>query len=275
MRELTRRSRAPPILTACTARRILDGDTRVSLDLGLSEARVTAVGECVSLAGRGIVKLKDLERMAERGDAAFFFRDGELFQAAIADGHFYKLVPTEGAPTLEIDGVRMHRTKGTTPALKMRGGRVLDTCTGLGYTALAALRRGADPVVSVELRPEVLRIAELNPWSRGLFTDGRVHLFVSDVYTLVDAFPDGFFDFVIHDPPSFAHAGHLYGGEFYGKMHRVLRGGGRLFHYTGEPGSRYRRVDLHRGVIRRLRGAGFRRLRFERETLAVIGEKGV
>jgi predicted methyltransferase len=109
----------------------------------------------------------------------------------------------------------------------------------------------------------------------GLFTDGRVHLFVSDVYTLVEAFPDGFFDCVIHDPPSFAHAGHLYGGVFYEKMHRVLRGGGRLFHYTGEPGSRYRRVDLHRGVIRRLRGAGFRRLRFERETLAVIGEKGV
>jgi predicted methyltransferase len=283
MGELTR-SEAPPILTACMARRILEGDTRVSLDLGLSEARVTPVGEGVSLAGRGVVKLKDLERIAERGDAAFFFRDGELFQAAIADGHFYKLVLTEGAPTLEIDGVRMHRTKGTTPeadagekveALRMRGGRVLDTCTGLGYTALAALRRGADPVVSVELRPEVLRIAELNPWSRGLFTDGRVHLFVSDVYTLVDAFPDGFFDCVIHDPPSFAHAGHLYGGEFYEKMHRVLRRGGRLFHYTGEPGSRYRRVDLPRGVIRRLRGAGFRRLRFERETLAVIGEKGV
>jgi hypothetical protein len=77
----------------------------------------------------------------------------------------------------------MHRTRGTTPdadaglkldALGVGGCRVLDTCAGLGYTALGAVGRGAELVVSVELRPEVLRIAEMNPWSGGL-TGGDVH----------------------------------------------------------------------------------------------------
>ena len=46
-------------------------------------------------------------------------------------------------------------------------------------------------VVTVELRSEVFRIAEMNSWSSGLFTDGRVHKLVGDVYAFVGAFPDG------------------------------------------------------------------------------------
>lgn len=272
----------PPLLTGAAAKRILEGDSSVSLDLGLSRVDVLVEEGHARLPDGSVVGFSDLERIRGRGDAVFFPGDGGLFQVALSDGHFYKLVPTEGAPTLEIDGIRMHRTKGTTPevdarekveALGIRGGRVLDTCTGLGYTALAALGRGGVLVVSVELRPEVLRIAGMNPWSRGLFSDGRVHLLVGDAFDLVGALPEGFFDHVVHDPPRFARAGHLYGAEFYARMRRVLRDGGRLFHYTGEPGSRYRRIDLRRGVMRRLGEAGFRRLRYDAGTLGVVGEK--
>jgi len=85
--------------------------------------------------------MEDLEEISGRGDAAFFVEGGLVFQAAVSDGGYLKLLPTAGAPTLEIDGVRMHRTVGTTPevdarvkldALGVEGGRVLDTCTGLG-----------------------------------------------------------------------------------------------------------------------------------------------
>lgn len=272
----------PPLLTGVAAERILEGDSSVSLDLGLSRVDVLVEEGRARLPDGSVVGFADLEKIRERGDAVFFPRDGGLFQVAISDGHFYKLVPTEGAPTLEIDGIRMHRTRGTTPeadarekieALGIRGGRVFDTCAGLGYTALAALGWGADLVVSVELRHEVLRIAGMNPWSRGLFSDGRVYLLVGDSFDLVGALPEGFFDHVVHDPPRFARAGHLYGAEFYARMHRVMRDGGRLFHYTGEPGSRHRRIDLRRGVMRRLGEAGFRRLMYDAGTLGVVGEK--
>ena len=223
--------------------------------------------------------MEDLEEISGRGDAAFFVEGGAVFQAAVSDGGFLKLLPTAGAPTLEIDGVRMHRTVGTTPdvdarvkleALGVDGGRVLDTCTGLGYTALEALRRGGALVVSVERRAGVLLLAGLNPWSAGLFDDGRVSLVLGDSGGLVGGFPGGLFDYVVHDPPRFSHAGHLYAGAFYGQLFRVLRPGGRLFHYTGEPGSRRRRVDLRRGVMERLRGAGFMGVYWVGEALGVV-----
>ncbi|MFQ6053547.1 MAG: SAM-dependent methyltransferase [Candidatus Bathyarchaeia archaeon] len=270
---MARERRLPPLLTPEVARRILEGREKVSMDLGEDHA----------LLPEGItVSLRDLRDVAERRNAVFFPEGGALYQVAVSNGHFYKLVPTEGAPTLEVDGVRMHRTKGTTPeadarekaeALGIKGGRLLDTCTGLGYAAQAALERGADLVVSVELRPEVLRIAELNPWSRMIFEDGRIHLLLGDIFDLIDALPRAFFDYVVHDPPRLAHAGHLYGEEFYGKMLRALRRGGRLFHYTGKPGSRYRRIDIRRGVMRRLGAAGFENITYHRGVRGVTCKK--
>lgn len=277
-----RRGEVPFLITPEVAGRVLRGEGGVSLDLGLSEVEVSFVDRGAVLPDGSAVDFGDLEEIAGRSGAVFFPREGAVYQVAISDGHFYKLVPTGGAPTLEVDGVRMHRTVGITPeadagekleALGVWGGRVLDTCTGLGYTALAGLERGGDLVVSVELRAEVLRIAGVNPWSRGLFSDGRVHLLLGDVFDVVEAFPDGFFDYVVHDPPRFSHAGHLYGGEFYARLFRVLRGGGRVFHYTGEPGSRYRRVDLRRGVMQRLGRVGFTNARYVGRVLGVVCEK--
>ncbi len=64
----------------------------------------------------------------------------------------------------------MHRTKETTPnkdaddklrILGLRGGKVLDTCMGLGYTAVGAIIKGAEVVVSVERESTVIRVAEI------------------------------------------------------------------------------------------------------------------
>lgn len=273
----------PPLLTAAMAERLLEGVSCVSLDLGLSEVEVGTDAEDVLLPDGSRVTRGELRRIAEGGNGVFFLGDGGLFQVAISNGHFYKLVATDGAPTLEIDGIRMHRTVGVTPGRDARGkldalgvdeGRVLDTCGGLGYTALGALGRGAGLVVSVERRSEVVRIAQLNPWSRGLFEDARAHLLIGDSFHVVEGLPVAFFDYVVHDPPRLAHAGELYGGEFYSRLFRVLRPGGLIFHYTGEPGSRYLRLDIRRGVMRRMRGAGFRDLRYVRGVLGVVGVRG-
>ena len=200
----------PPLLTAGVARAILAGARRVSLDLGLSEVDVRLERDGAVLPDGSVIAREDLERVARQEGAVYFPQGGELFQVALASSHFYKLLPTDGAPTLEIDGVRMHRTKATTPdvdtslklkGLRLEGSRVLDTCSGLGYTALGAVRRGAELVVSVELNWEVLRIAQTNPWSAGLLGSDRVNIVLGDVFTVAGLFPDAFFDCVIHDPP--------------------------------------------------------------------------
>ena len=271
-----------PILTPEVAKEILKGTSEVSLDLGLSRSKVARVGGRVALGRGEEVAIGDLETIEGRENAAFFVDGPGVFQLAISGDRYYKLVPTAGAPTLEIDGIRMHRTKGTTPdrdarekieAMGIRGGRVLDTCTGLGYTAAAALERGAELVVTIERRPEVLSLAIMNPWSEALFVDKRSHPIIGDAYDQVDVLPGGFFDYVVHDPPRLTRAGHLYSSEFYSRLERVMCPGARLLHYTGEPGSKYRRVDLRRGVMERLRGAGFTDPRYLEHVMGVLCEK--
>jgi len=177
----------------------------------------------------------------------------------------YRLEPTQGAPALIVDGVLMHRVAGTTPdrearekvrLLRIRGGRVLDTCAGLGYSAQVAARRGA-LVLACERDPGVLAVARTNPWSEGLFDRARVALVLADALEVVGACPDGAFTAILHDPPTLARAGDLYGRAFYAELFRVLAPGGGLFHYTGEPGRRKGR-DIPAGVARRLTEVGFK-----------------
>ncbi len=176
-------------------------------------------------------------------------------------------MPTQGAPTLLISGVLMHRIKGIDPhrdtLAKVRTisplqGRVLDTCTGLGYTAIQAAKV-AEKVVTIELDPAVLEVARLNPWSLPLFNDPRIQQIVGDSFKEIQAFADGSFSRILHDPPMLSLAGELYSGECYQHLFRILEPRGRMFHYIGDLDSRSGR-NVARGVVRRLQEAGFRRV---------------
>jgi predicted methyltransferase len=272
-----------PLFTPESARRILEGERRISLDLGLSTKSILVERNMLTLPNGEFFSLIDLEKIASKSDSVFTFLEGKFLQVAISNGRYYKLVPTDGAPTLEIDGIRMHKTKDIKPeedaqakitALELTKGKVLDTCTGLGYTAIASLRKGAELVISVERYWETLQIAVINPWSQTLFTSSRIHLLLGDSYSMVDAFPNRIFDYVVHDPPRLSHAGHLYSKDFYSKLYRVLRERGKIIHYVGAPGSKYRRVDLRKGVIQRLRQVGFQNIRHIPEILSIIGYRG-
>jgi predicted methyltransferase len=272
----------PPLVSGRTAELILRGELEVSLDLGLSVVNIEYDGMLVYLPGGNQISHEDLELIRKRGNSVFFIDENGIFQVAVSTDHYYKLTTTEGAPTLEIDGIRMHRTKDTTPdedtrkklkALKITGGRILDTCNGLGYTAIEAAKLGAEYVVTVERSIPVLMMSRLNPWSSRLYSDDRIHILVGDSFWLVESFPNGFYDYVVHDPPRLTHAGELYSLEFYHRIARVLRIGGSLFHYTGEPGLKYRRRDVRRGVMDRLRAAGFSDLRYIPDALGVVGVK--
>ncbi|MBN8726293.1 MAG: SAM-dependent methyltransferase [Xanthomonadales bacterium] len=195
--------------------------------------------------------------------------DGTSF-ATIArySGHLIKLVPTAwGAPTFEIDGIKMLPTATASPlddarrkvALVMpRNGRVLDTCGGLGYFAACCLEAGAAQVLSFEKDADVLWLRTLNPWSPDPANcGGRLDLEHADVTAAIASIADASVDALLHDPPRFGIAGELYSLAFYRELARVLRRGGRLFHYTGSPNRRSRGRDLPREVVRRLEQAGF------------------
>jgi len=195
--------------------------------------------------------------------------------------HFYKLVENEGGNTIEIDGVRMHKTKDMTPiqdaAKKVKavgvkkGDRVLDICTGLGYSAIASMRKGAR-VTSIEWDENVLEVAKANPDSKELFS-GKIKVVVGDAFELVPGMKPSSFDRVVLDPPTFKFSPLLYSLEFYRNLIKVIRPGGTLLHYTGEPGSRFRKKSLKKGVMNRLREAGFVKLEWIESIACVRARK--
>lgn len=150
-------------------------------------------------------------------------------------------------PFLEIDGVKMHCTRLAPPLreaenkallLKIhRDDRVLDVCTGLGYSAIACARCGA-LVTTIELDEEVLRLARENAFSLDLFENERIKIVRGDANEEIKKFANASFDAVLHDPPRFSFAGELYSLAFYAELFRVLKPGGILFHYTGKANER-------------------------------------
>lgn len=240
-------------------------NVKISLDLGLTKSEVKLNESGVVFPDGSIVELEILDKM-KTGDVCMV-KEGNVFKVAFyANGRYYRLlaVGPDRAPTLEVSGIHMHRIENITPwqdALeKVRalhvfdGARVLDIGTGLGYTSIIAYRQGAE-VTTVEIDPHVLEMAEVNPWSHELAAP-HIHLWLENAATLVPELPKNHFHRILHDPPRFALAGELYSKSFYDELFRVLKPGGWLYHYVGDPG-KWRRKKLVAGVNKRLKEAGF------------------
>ncbi|MGZ3610849.1 MAG: class I SAM-dependent methyltransferase, partial [Ktedonobacteraceae bacterium] len=85
-------------------------------------------------------------------------------------------------------------------------------------------------------------------------------------------FEDSSFSRIIHDPPTFSLAGELYSGVFYQQLFRVLKRGGRLYHYIGDPQSKAS-GGVTKGALRRLQEAGFARVVRRLEAYGVVAYK--
>lgn len=278
-----------PVLSCVTVRPALkaweEGQSAamLSLDLGLTASPVALKSTGIILPGGQPLPWEAVREIAGSDSACFQVVDGEVSKIRAFSEELnraYSLMPTERAPTLLVSGVAMHRIKDIDPhqdtQRKIRTitpltGDVLDTCTGLGYTAIEAAQT-AERVVTIELDPTVLRIARRNPWSRSLFVNPRIQQIVGDTFEEVSGFQDGTFSRILHDPPLFSLAGELYSGEFYRQLHRVLARRGRMYHYVGDPGSRSGR-NLGRGVVRRLQEAGFSRVVRRPEAFGLLAYK--
>ncbi len=243
------------------------GPFQASIDLGMTQTTLTRVAGGYQLPGGQLLTDQHVNEINDDENGCYvlegnLIRKVEFFSAFT--NRYYSLMPTEAAPTMLISGIPMHRIKGTNPMedtrqkLKTLGranGLVLDTTTGLGYTAILAAKT-ANQVITIEFDPTVIEVCRANPWSQELFTNPKIQQLIGDSADLAPTFPEETFNAIIHDPPTFNLAGHLYSGELYATFYRILRSNGKLFHYIGNPESRYG-ATTGRGVVNRLRSAGF------------------
>ena len=254
---------------------------RISTDLNISEHEFSLSEQGLILDEENILSIEQLKKIIKKTQRIYLCSDGDMDPLEDRSSGYYKLAPTAGAPLLEISGVKMHISKGTDPFTSasemaqqavLKGDNVLDCCSGLGYAAIAAHRLGASEVLTIELSPQVMGLRAQNPWSKDLGKDGIVQRQGSS-FELIKTMPTASFDAVIHDPPRFSLAGELYGEEFYREIFRVLRKGGRLFHYTGNPHVMKKGSSFVDGVIRRLQAAGFKRVEKIEHLMGVRAEK--
>jgi len=255
----------------------------ISPDLGLSTIIVMVTPEGVIFPRGECLDWRSIEKIRKSEVNCFILENNTIRPIQVFSAYTNRLcslMPTRGAPSMLIAGFVMHRIKDIDPmqdtlrkvaAISPIVGRVLDTATGLGYTAIEASKT-ADEVVTIELDPSVQEIARLNPWSQALFNNPKIHQVMGDACEVVQTFDDESFSRIIHDPPTFSLAGELYSGALYQQLYRVLKRGGRLFHYSGDPHSKAS-GGVTKGVLRRLREAGFARVVRRPDAYGVVGYK--
>lgn len=279
----------PVILSFIQTRPLLEarkrgqGEVLTSLNLGMSQTNVSLNAEGVNLPDGTCLSWASLEKISQ-SEVNCYTVDAQGIQAiqtfSEETNRVCSLMPTRGAPSMLIAGFVMHRIKDVDPwqdtqskisAITPISGPVLDTATGLGYTAILAAR-SAEHVTTIELDPGAQAMARLNPWSQELFTNPRIIQVMGDTYEIVPAFADESFGRIIHDPPTFSLAGELYSGAFYRQLYRILKRGGRLFHYIGDPNSKAS-GGVTRGALKRLQEAGFARVVRRPEAYGVVAYK--
>jgi predicted methyltransferase len=254
-----------------------------SPDLGLSKVDVKLTVDGVEFPQGERLSWDDAATIADEETKCFTLQDNVIDDIAFFSEHtnwMRTLYPTQGAPTMLVSGISMHRIKGIDPyhdtlrkikPIAPVQGRVLDTATGLGYTAIEAAKTALE-VVTIELDPAGLEVARLNPWSRDLFTNPKIKQIVGDAFEEVQQFGHGSFSKIVHDPPMFSMAGDLYSGAFYKQLYRVLRQKGKLFHYVGDLNSPSNRT-LVPGILRRLKEAGFTKTTRHNEAFGIVAHK--
>ncbi len=252
----------------------------ISLDLNITTSEVGLSQEAVEFPDGQTLPWVLISEITSRELSCYQVQDNDIKKIQFYSDTFdryYSLMPTQAAPTMLISGIPMHRIKDTDPhkdtlskikAVAPVTGDVLDTTMGLGYTATQAAKT-ANHVTTIELDPAVVEVCRCNPWSQALFNNPKITCKVGHAWDVVEGLEDGCFSRIIHDPPMFSLAGELYSADFYRELLRVLKGNGRLFHYIGDPKSKSG-GGVTRGVIRRLKEVGFRRIKAYPRAFGVV-----
>jgi len=271
-------------LYADTADRVINamqnghGSVTLSCDLNLSEVTLCITGNELILDDESVITLKQLERIRKTRTRIYLHDGYELRPLEMRHEDYTKLVPTQTAPYLEASGVKLHISKGICPfesagrmaeSVVKNGFMVLDTCSGLGYSALRSAKLGARQTVTVEISADILQLRSENPWSSGLYNNDSIIQKHNDILSFIKTCEPESYDAIIHDPPRFSLAGELYGDSFYKELKRVLKKRGVLFHYTGNPYTIKQGNSFVSGVTKRLYEVGFKKVTQEKELMGV------
>src|SRR3989338_10800108 len=140
-----------PIISKKEAEKILGskGDIEVSLDAGVSLNKIFVNKEFAEINGQK-VPLEEFKKVKE--NSYYFIENNHLHKLAFfsqESNFYYKLMPTADWPTITLSSTPMHRWVLISPKedtfskikeISPVKGRVLDTCCGLGYTAIMAAK---------------------------------------------------------------------------------------------------------------------------------------
>lgn len=263
------------VLTKNEAEGILAGKTAVSLDLGITKSKIKVENSYVFF-GSQKVSLAQIKKVKE--NFCYIVEDNELKKVAIfydKTNRYYKLTPTKDWPTFMISSVPMHRyihfspkedTETKIKEIHPVKGIVLDTCCGLGYTAIMSSKNAE--VHTFERDKAVLTIARINPYSKELFSSNKITLHEEDVFEGIKKFEDSYFDRIIHDPPTFKISPELYSKAFYAELYRVLKKDGIMYHYAPMPG-KTKGNDFSKKIVRLLKEAGFRNVEYHAKSSGI------
>lgn len=256
----------------------------ISLDLELTKEKVKVLGNKLFLPDKQAIALEEIEKIAKDKSKCYVILEEKAYPIVIFSektGWVRTLKPTKGAPTSNVSGFIMHRIKNTAPLkdtyqklskLKIKKNSiVLDTCLGLGYTAIEAAKV-AKKVITVEIDEAALKIAKLNPYSQDLFQMKNIEIIIDDIQKVIQKFKNETFTHIIHDPPNMRLAGELYSKSLYQEFYNKLKFRGRLFHYIGNPEKR-QGSRITKGVIRRLKEVGFKKVERLPQAFGILAYK--
>ena len=267
-----------PIISRKEAVRILTSKERLilSLDLGKTTEAIE-IRENDARIRDQIVPLDEFRKVKD--EVLYVIMDNCVVKAAFFSedtNFYYKLYPTSDWPTITFSSTPMHRHTNMSPKedtmtkikeISPVKGVVLDTCCGLGYTAITA-SRDADFVDTFERDYNVLHAASFNPWSEELFNSKKIKVHNKDILEGIKGFDDGYFDRIVHDPPTFKYSPEVYSKGFYKELYRVLRAGGMLYHYAPAP-HKTRGEEFHKKIIKGLKEAGFKDVAYSEKSSGV------
>jgi predicted methyltransferase len=234
-----------------------------------------------------IKKLKDL--LKHKTETVFLLDKNGIGKVCFyCQNKVYNLIKPKDKPcTLQINGINMHRVEDTSPVVDAQmkveelgvfpQAKLLNIGTGLGYTCISACKKWAC-VTTIEKDENVLNIARINPYSAEFFKyqkEGRIKSILADATVYLKSLPAESFDLILHDPPRLPLAGELYANSFYQVLFTLLKPNGKLYHYVGNPGKKYRNINLMNKIAKRLSQIGFKILKVNTPTFGIIAKKQV